>query len=92
MLYLLKHGNIGQSYNIVGDKLQVDQLAMKIAEIMNMNIKLQYEDFHNFRPGHDMHYGLNGTKMSNMGWVAPISMEQSLEKTVLWISRNKNWL
>jgi dTDP-D-glucose 4,6-dehydratase len=49
-------------------------------------------DFHSFRAGHDMHYGLDGLKMRNMGWVAPCDLEQSLSKTVRWMRDNPKWL
>ena len=32
-------------------------------------------DFHSDRPGHDLRYGLDGTKMKNMGWSLPIDFE-----------------
>ena len=90
--FLLKNGLPGESYNITGEKVYVDQLAMRIAEILGKDIDLKYEDFHSFRPGHDMHYGLDGSKMNELGWEPPVSLSESLEKTVKWISKNKNWL
>ena len=49
-------------------------------------------NFHNTRPGHDLRYGLNGSKLLNMGWKMPLSFEESLKKTILWTLENKKWL
>jgi dTDP-glucose 4,6-dehydratase len=51
-----------------------------------------WEDFHSFRPGHDMHYGLDGTKMEKLGWVAPVDFRESLTDTVKWSMDHKKWL
>lgn len=81
--FLLRNGTPGESYNITGEQVSVDVLAEKIGKILDEPVQLEYVDYHTFRPGHDMHYGLDGTKMDKLGWKAPVSMEESLEKTVV---------
>jgi len=51
-------------------------------------------DFHSSRPGHDLRYSLDGTKLKSMGFDYPISLRQSLEKTIKWYTKpnNKKWL
>ena len=51
-------------YNIVGDK-QVDNLSLAkiIAKLMGKRLDYEYVDFHSTRPGHDLHYGLDGGKL-----------------------------
>jgi dTDP-glucose 4,6-dehydratase len=67
LVYLLENGVVGEQYNIVGKRIDVLELAKKIADIMNDCLNFKYEDFHSFRPGHDMHYGLDGTKIKELG-------------------------
>ena len=81
------------SYNVVGER-EVDNLEMAkmIAEIIGKELKYKLVDFHSSRPGHDLRYGLDGTKLSHMGWKPPMRLEDSLRNTVLWTLYNKKWL
>lgn len=92
IVFLLENGEDGEIYNVVGERMNVHDLALKVGEILKKDIKIKLEDFHSFRPGHDMHYGLSGEKLLNMGWKPPTSLKTSLEKTVLWMINNPNWL
>lgn len=92
LLFVIEHGVPGESYNITGEWASVETMIFKIAEILDVNAKIIYEDFHSFRPGHDMHYGLDGTKLRDMGWVPPFSLDESLRHTVLWAKNNTKWL
>jgi len=44
------------------------------------------------RKGHDLHYGLNGEKLGELGWIHPIGFDLSLMRTVNWYMENKEWL
>lgn len=46
------------------------------------------------RPGHDLRYALDGSKMRGLGWTPPLSFEESLAKTVQWTidPENKRWI
>jgi len=69
------------------------ELAEKIADIMGKKLKHKIiVDVHTTRPGHDRHYGLDGTKLKELGWTPPLSFEESLRNTVLWQQKNKEWL
>lgn len=92
---------LGQRYNITGDKMNVVDMSLLIQEIIighmkNHKHRLVYElvDFHSFRPGHDMHYGLDGSKMAKLGWTAPLGLVDSLERTIEWMCdpKNRRWL
>ena len=93
VLFLLKNGIIGESYNLTGEK-EVSNLEMAKIIAKTMETKLNYEmvDFHSSRPGHDLRYGLDGNKMFDMGWSLPVNFEDSIKKTVLWTLKNKDWL
>lgn len=80
-------------YNITGDK-QLDnlELAQLIAELMGKELKYEIIDSHSARPGHDPHYGLDGTKMKELGWSAPISFEDSLKNVIEWQQAHDEWI
>lgn len=87
LLFLLERDTKrGDKYNIVGEK-EVDNLALAklIADILNKELKYEMTDFHSSRPGHDLRYALDGTKMRDMGWKIPLSFESSLESTIRWM-------
>ncbi len=93
IMFLIKNGNIGEKYNVVGEK-EVNNLEMAqyIAKILDKNLKYKMVNFHESRPGHDIRYSLDGQKMFDMGWKLPVNFYESLEKTIKWTIKNKEWL
>lgn len=79
-------------YNIVGDK-QVNNLDMArfIAKELDKPLNYELVDFHKTRPGHDPHYGLDGSKLKELGWEAPFGFEESLRKVIKWTVNNPDW-
>lgn len=71
-------------YNIVGDK-EVDNLtlALTIANILGKEAKYTLTDAHSQRPGHDVRYALDGTKLANEGWQPTSNFDTKLIETVL---------
>lgn len=80
-------------YNIVGDK-QVDnlELAQTIARLMGKELRYELVDFHSKAPGHDLHYGLDGSKLHDLGWRSPKSFEDSLNETIKWQQEHDEWM
>lgn len=93
VLFLLEKGKIRDKYNIVGEK-EVDNLSLAkfIASIVGKPLDYEMVDFHSSRPGHDLRYALDGTKMKELGWDIPINFEESLTKAINWYLTNKRWL
>lgn len=92
LLFLLKNGCVGEHYNVVGKLADVGSVANMIARIAGKELFPDWVDFHSFRPGHDMHYGLNGRKLGQMGWKPPVDFEDSLAHTVEWTIGHPEWL
>lgn len=86
------YSSIGR-FNIVGE-VEYDnlELANSIAEILEKPLKYELVDFHSSRPGHDLRYALDGTKMEELGWKHPKTFTESLIKTVMWSLKNDKWL
>lgn len=102
MLFLLNQPTISFSdfggakcpkFNIVGaeewDNLQV---ASTIAEIQGKPLHYEMVDFHSSRPGHDLRYALDGSRMANLGWKPQLNVTERLRQVVEWSLANKEWL
>jgi dTDP-glucose 4,6-dehydratase len=80
-------------YNVVGpDRVTNLALAQMVAKIIGKPLNYELVDFHGARPGHDAHYGLDGTKLTELGWTLPLTLQESLEKTVNWTLKHPEWL
>ena len=92
VLSVLHHGTSGGSYNISANN-EIDNLTIvrKILEIMNKPENLI--EFVEDRPGHDLRYSLDSTKISDqLGWKIKSSFDEGLEKTVQWYLDNPELL
>lgn len=83
----------GDKFNIRGYR-EVDnlELAELVSKIMNKPLKYKMLDFHSSRPGHDLRYALDGTKLQEMGWAPKATFESRLEKCVKWMVDKPKWL
>ncbi|UDL16818.1 UDP-glucose dehydrogenase [Arthrobacter phage Atuin] len=86
-------GTVPPRFHIVGER-EVDNLEMAqlIAQAAGKELKYKLEDFHSSRPGHDLRYALDGTKIANIGWTAPVPLETSIKSTVDWTLSHPEWL
>lgn len=92
VLFLLKHGKPGESYNIIGfDELTNLEIAEKVAKIIGKPLIPKFVDFHAVRPGHDRRYALSGEKLKKMGWKPEVSFEESLKRVVNFTLQNPKW-
>jgi len=93
VLFLINNGQIGEKYNISGEREVSNlEMAQMIAKFMGKELDYEMVDFHSSRPGHDLRYGLDGSKLFDMGFELPIDFEHSLQKTVEWTLANQKWL
>ena len=84
-----------EKFNVAGDiEIYNDEIVSKVAQILDIKKDnlFEYVDPSTHRPGLDLRYSLNGTKLKNAGWTQPFSFDQALEKTVLWTKNNPIWL
>jgi dTDP-glucose 4,6-dehydratase len=93
VLFLIQNGKKGESYNLTGEREVTNlEMAQIIADTINKPLKYELVDFHSSRPGHDLRYALDGGRLRDFGWLPPVPLEESLNKTVKWYLNNKNWL
>ena len=93
LLFLVDKAVVGDKYNIVGEK-EINNLEMVkfIAGVLGKELKYELVSWHESRPGHDLRYALDGTKMKELGWELPVNFEDSLTRTIEWSLDNKRWL
>lgn len=80
-------------FHVVGER-EVNNLEMAemVARFAGQPLRYELIDFHSSRPGHDLRYALDGGKIAETGWTAPLSLEDSLERTVQWTLDRPEWL
>jgi dTDP-glucose 4,6-dehydratase len=85
-----KLGKKGEIYNVSGgnEKKNID-VVKSILKIMKKPDNLI--EFVKDRPGHDVRYSLDSSRLRNLGWKPETSFEEGLEKTVSWYIENRNW-
>lgn len=66
------------------------KIAEKISHILNKPLKYELVDVTSIRPGQDYKYGLDGTKLSLLGYQYPVDFEQSLRATINWMIKPEN--
>ena len=104
LLLVATKGNIGETYNIGGnnEKQNIEvvkticKILEKIAPISESSLNISsYESLITFvkdRPGHDMRYAIDATKITNeLGWKPKETFETGIYKTIIWYMNNKQW-
>jgi len=73
---------------------EVDNLAMAqlIAKHAGLKLKSEPIDFHSTRPGHDLRYALDGTRIKEYGLYDLTPMDEGMAKPVAWYLDNPKWL
>ena len=92
VLLALLNGKTGESYNISANN-EIDNITIvkKILKIMNKPEDLI--EFVEDRPGHDLRYSLNSSKISEkLEWKVKMSFEEGLKNTVQWYLDNPELL
>lgn len=64
--------------------------AQLIAQAMGKELKYRLVPID--RPGHDLCFSVDPSKLYDLGWTEPVSFEQRLLQTVNWYLENPNWI
>lgn len=88
-----RDGLVPYRFHIVGER-EVDnlQMAQMVADAAGRNLRYELVDFHSSRPGHDLRYALDGSKMAAIGWTAPVPLDESIKRMVAWTLDHPEWL
>ena len=88
VLRVLLDGKKGESYNISSDN-EIDNLSIvkKILELLDKSFDLI--EFVTDRPGHDLRYSLNSSKIKNsLKWNSKINFDDGIQNTIDWFVSN----
>ena len=102
LLQVVRTGKVGETYNIGGHNEQknltvveaICDLLEELAPNKPTGIN-NYKDLITFvsdRPGHDLRYAIDASKIEKeLGWKPEESFESGIRKTVSWYLTNANW-
>ena len=87
---VLHKGTVGEAYNVGGEN-EADGLS--VAEKILEHLELPKDRMEHVadRPGHDMKYSLNASKIMALGWAPKYNFEESMRLTVEWYLGNDDW-
>ena len=99
LLLVLEKGELGRSYNIGGENertnLELVKTLCAILDRLQPRDEGSYADLITFvtdRPGHDVRYAIDPSRIRDeLGWRPSVTVEEGLERTVLWYLENENW-
>jgi len=98
---IMKKGRRGQTYNIGGNcELYNIDVVNKLCDMLDVikpggagKPRRGLITFVKDRPGHDLRYAMNFSKLENeLGWKPDESFETGIEKTIKWYIDNKGWV
>jgi dTDP-glucose 4,6-dehydratase len=99
LTHVIERGNIGETYNIGGHSERANlDVVEAICDLLDQleasarGSRRQLISFVTDRPGHDLRYAIDASKLENeLGWRATETFESGLAKTVRWYLENRHW-
>ena len=88
---VMRKGHEGEVYNIGGhnERRNIDVVKTILKELGKPESLIT---FVTDRPGHDMRYAIDPTKIHNeLGWLPGTSFDEGIRKTVRWYLDNRSW-
>jgi len=88
---IVRHGTPGEVYNIGGhnERRNIDVVKEILKQLDKPESLIQYVTD---RPGHDLRYAIDPTKISNhLGWLPETAFEDGLRQTIQWYQDNRIW-
>jgi dTDP-glucose 4,6-dehydratase len=100
LLTVVMAGEVGETYCVGGrnERTNLDvvtaicTLLDELAPSKSIRSRKSLITFVTDRPGHDLRYAINPTRISNeLGWRPRETFESGLRKTVEWYLANRSW-
>ncbi len=97
---VMDNGRVGETYNIGGsaERRNIDvarAVCTILDELLPDSPHRPHEDLITFvadRPGHDLRYAIDSSKIEGeLGWAPRESFESGLKRTVAWYLENRDW-
>ena len=88
---IIHHGKVGEVYNIGGHNERTNLEVVK-AILRELNKPEGLIKYVTDRPGHDMRYAIDPTKIkTELGWEPTTLFDDGIKKTVKWYLENRSW-
>jgi len=88
---IIHNGKVGEIYNIGGHNERTNLEVVKTI-IKELNKSEELIHYVTDRPGHDMRYAIDPTKIKNeLGWEPTTTFDVGIKKTIQWYVDNKSW-
>lgn len=88
---VMREGKVGEVYNVGGhnEKSNLEVVKIILEKLGKPESLITYVTD---RPGHDMRYAIDPTKIHNeLGWLPETKFEDGIEQTIEWYLNNKEW-
>ena len=86
---VLAKGEKGEIYNISSGEERTNLEV--VSEILRIIGKPDLIEFVEDRPGHDLRYSLDSSKIMELGWKPGHKFEEGLKETIEWYLKNEEW-
>jgi dTDP-glucose 4,6-dehydratase len=87
---VLAEGTPGEVYNVgAGNEMSNKELTYRLLERFGLGEEMI--EFVADRPGHDLRYSVDTTKVRELGWKPDHSFDEALDATIDWYRRNEWW-
>ena len=88
--FILHNGTPGEIYNIGGGSEKTNlEITKKILETLGKDESMI--EYVKDRPGHDLRYSLDCSKLKKLGWEPGYEFDEAIESTVKWYVENRRW-
>ena len=89
---IIHKGCVGEVYNIGGHNERTNlELVKNILKKLNKPESLI--TYVRDRPGHDLRYAIDPTKLKReLGWKPKYNFDSGIDQTIKWYLENNNWL
>lgn len=88
---IIRRGKAGEVYNIGGHNERTNLQVVK-SILKELHKPESLITFVSDRPGHDMRYAIDPSKIRDeLGWLPMTTFEEGIKKTVIWYLDNQKW-
>lgn len=95
VITLIEHGTIGEIYNIAGgfEQKNIDTVKQIIESYEDLDLQSyrNYIDFSCDRPGQDVRYALDDSKLRNLNWTPKINFSKEIKNIVNYYKKKFIW-
>jgi dTDP-glucose 4,6-dehydratase len=91
LLTIIERGEPGEAYNVEAgnERPNLEVIRLILDELGESEDLIRHvED----RPGHDLRYSMDGSKLRGLGWTPEMPWEDGIRLTVRWLAEHEEWM